>query len=99
MITTYHVAAKDGVFYGGVAARGVNVGKRLSRFRTTKESEILNGFALQLGIALPSRYPGENLSRFRSPALCRHEKSSRFQFRRPRPVQNILEDGNAFLRI
>src|SRR5882762_7886312 len=73
VIAADHVAAKDGVLHGGIAARGINLGERLARFSATEDSQVFDRFTLQLGIALPACDSSENLAGLRRAAL-RHYK-------------------------
>src|SRR5712664_516748 len=73
VIAADHVAAKDGVFHGSIAGRGVNFRQDLARFSAAEDSQVFDRFALQIGIALPARDSAENFAGLRR-AVLRHDE-------------------------
>src|SRR6266478_4661931 len=85
-IAPNHVRAQDGPLDRRVGSSGINLRQSLAGLRSTEHGQILNGFALQVGIALAPRDPAQNLARLRRAALSQNKQRLRLFLRRGRAV-------------
>ncbi len=77
----------------------VNFGERLPCLLSAEQSQVFDGFSLQVWIALASGDASENLARFSRAVLREHEKGFRLFFRCARAVQHFFQEGHGSLGI
>src|ERR1700687_51072 len=81
-IPSNHVRAQNGPLDRWVGSRGIDLRQRLAGLRSAEHCQILDGFALEIGIALAARNLAQNFARLRRAALRQDKECLGFFFGR-----------------